>query len=198
MSEKQKTDWESIEREFRAGQLSVREIARQHSITEGAIRKKSKAEGWQQDLTAKVRERVRTELVRSEVRKEHLKATTPEIIEAAALRGVEIIQHHRRDINQARGIVGTLMNQLGEVIGARPIIEEMIDQETDGDQSTRRKSALMKAVSIPTHASTVRDLSTAMKNLVALERQAFNLGGEGEDEPKGKYSITMSSEDVSL
>ena len=61
-------DWEAVHREYRAGQLSVREIARQFgNIAESGIRRKAKAEGWKRDLTHRVREKVRTELVRTEV-----------------------------------------------------------------------------------------------------------------------------------
>jgi predicted DNA-binding protein YlxM (UPF0122 family) len=48
-------DWEAIEREYRAGQLSVREIARQYAVSEGAIRKRAKAEGWERALADVVR-----------------------------------------------------------------------------------------------------------------------------------------------
>ena len=40
------TDWEAIEREYRAGQLSVREIARQHDVSAPAIVKRAKRLGW--------------------------------------------------------------------------------------------------------------------------------------------------------
>ena len=48
--------------------LSIREIAKQQGITEGAIRKKAKREGWTKDLSARVQETVRADLVRGEVR----------------------------------------------------------------------------------------------------------------------------------
>lgn len=34
-------DWEAIESLYRAGKLSIREIARQHGLTEAAIRKRA-------------------------------------------------------------------------------------------------------------------------------------------------------------
>ncbi|MNG38877.1 hypothetical protein D3C84_1267350 [compost metagenome] len=34
---------------------------------------------------------------------------------------------------------------------------------------------MLKAVSLPLHAGVIRDLSTALKNLIPLERQAYNL-----------------------
>ncbi|MBS9443014.1 terminase small subunit [Photorhabdus heterorhabditis] len=40
------TDWEGIERDYRSGFLSIREIAKQHGISDAAIRKRTKTEGW--------------------------------------------------------------------------------------------------------------------------------------------------------
>lgn len=48
-------DWERIEQLFRAGLLSVREIAAACGIFHTAINKRSKAEGWDRDLNAKIK-----------------------------------------------------------------------------------------------------------------------------------------------
>ena len=55
MADKKQIDWERIELEYRAGLLSVREIAASHGITHGAINKRSKRDGWEHDLTARIR-----------------------------------------------------------------------------------------------------------------------------------------------
>ena len=73
MAEKKpQVDWERIESDYRAGQLSLREIAGIHGLTEGAVRKRAKRDEWIRDLAAKVRARseelVRKQAVRSEVR----------------------------------------------------------------------------------------------------------------------------------
>jgi len=39
-------DWQAIEAAYRAGECSVRELARQENVSEGAIRKRAKAKGW--------------------------------------------------------------------------------------------------------------------------------------------------------
>jgi hypothetical protein len=173
-TEKPKTDWESIERHYRAGVLSLREIAKQHGVTDGAIRKKAKQLDWQRDLTAKVAEKVRTELVRSEVRTPNAR-TEQEIVDSAAATVVQVVREHRRDIASGRNIVSLLMGQLVDVAGKRDEFEGTIEVECAEDKTTERRNKLMKAVSIPAHAATVRDLSNAMKNLVGLERQAFNI-----------------------
>lgn len=70
----QPADWEAIESAYRAGLMSLREIASQHSISEGAIRKRAKRDDWSRDLSAKIKERaedlVRKEEVRKQVRTE--------------------------------------------------------------------------------------------------------------------------------
>lgn len=75
MSERKATDWGAIERDYRAGILSLREIAaKDGNVTEGAIRKKAKGQGWTRDLSAKIKAKaddlVRKEEVRTQVRSE--------------------------------------------------------------------------------------------------------------------------------
>ncbi|KAF0138393.1 MAG: putative phage-like protein, partial [Rhodospirillaceae bacterium] len=91
-------DWEAIEREYRADQISIRQIARQYEITDRAIRKRALAERWERDLTHKVAAKVRSDLVRTEVRTPHARGPDErEIVTAAAARGVEVILRHRKD-----------------------------------------------------------------------------------------------------
>lgn len=47
-------DWESVEREYRAGIRSLRDIGGEFGCTEGAIRKKAKEKDWSRDLSAKI------------------------------------------------------------------------------------------------------------------------------------------------
>ena len=46
-------DWERIELDYRAGVKSLREIASEHGITEGAIRKRARRDGWERDLSVR-------------------------------------------------------------------------------------------------------------------------------------------------
>ncbi|WP_157975389.1 hypothetical protein [Photorhabdus sp. CRCIA-P01] len=40
------TDWEGIERDYRSGLISIREIAKKYGISDAAIRKRAKTEEW--------------------------------------------------------------------------------------------------------------------------------------------------------
>ena len=52
-------DWEAAERDFRAGQLSNRMIAEKHGVSETAIRKRAKRDGWERERAARQQEPVR-------------------------------------------------------------------------------------------------------------------------------------------
>lgn len=45
-------DWERIEADYRAGLLSVREIAAANGVSHVAIGKRVKRDGWERDLNA--------------------------------------------------------------------------------------------------------------------------------------------------
>lgn len=192
---KGRLDWEAIERDYRAGVLSTREIAEAYGCSHTIINRKAKENGWVKDLTSKIKKRVSTALVALEVSTAHAGGNTDagnthqtkkeaeaETVEAAAQTVVGVIVSHRKDVNRARGLVAMLMNQLHEAADHRESIRDIIEDETQGDRSPNRRMAMLRAVAIPAHAGTVRDLSMAMKNLVALERQAFNIDLNPPDE----------------
>lgn len=49
---KKDIDWESLEREYRAGIRSLRDIAEQFGCSEGAIRKKASRDSWVRDFSS--------------------------------------------------------------------------------------------------------------------------------------------------
>lgn len=191
------TDWEAVEKLYRAGVLSVRAIGELYGVTEGAIRKRAKKEGWERDLTAKVQQKARDELVRNEVRTAHANAdgvrTEQEIVSQAAMTVVEVVRSHRRDIAAGRNVVALLAAQLFEAAERRPELEAIIEEVTAEDASNDRRRALMRAVSLPTHAGTAKDLAAAMKYLIGLERQAFNVPDVPEQEPPDDTGATAKA-----
>lgn len=182
------TDWEAVEREYRAGQFSVSEIGRQHGVSHTAINKRAKKDGWSRNLAAQVREEVSARLVSDEVSA----ANARQAIDAAASRGVEVVRSHRRDIASARGVAGRLLEELDMVTAHRDEIADEIDafveiEAGDSDaakaRAEKRRAAMHRAVGLSSRAGAMMSLSSALKNIVVLERQAFSLDAPGDDEP---------------
>ncbi|RTX19031.1 hypothetical protein DZA16_02685 [Pseudomonas aeruginosa] len=178
--QKKTADWESIERAYRAGALSIRTIADRHGVSDTAIRKKAKALGWERDLSEQVRKEVRNKLVRGEVRDPHYAnpERDAEIIEEAAEEGARVIRSHRRDIRKATNLADLLMDDLLMTISLREEIYETIEDETSDDGNGMRRANMQAAIALPSNAKTLYQLSSAMKNLQVLERTAYGLDGD--------------------
>lgn len=181
-ADKKSTDWESIERQYRAGVLSIREIGKAHEVSDTAIRKKAKAADWQRDLSAKVAEKVRSDLVRSEVRTANPQ-TEREIVEEAAATVVHVVRSHRTRIKNGSALVELLTGQLLDAASNREELEESIEAECKGDMDGRRRNAMLRAVSLASHSTIAVNLANATKTWVGLERQAFGLDDQGGNEP---------------
>lgn len=181
MTKRKKYDWEAIERDYRAGMLSIREISRKHDVPESSIRYQAKKYGWQRSLSGKVRERAQEKLLRKELRNPN--ANDDEVVEEAADTVTAVQLCHRKDIKDGRGFVELFYAHLREAAINRADIEDQIYEHTkasdpDGKDDIKARNAMLRAVSLPSHVGCLRDLSVALKNLVPLERQAFNMNDE--------------------
>ncbi|CNG79642.1 hypothetical protein [Yersinia frederiksenii] len=193
-----KPDWEAIESAYRAGLMSLREIASQHSISEGAIRKRAKRDDWSRDLSAKIKERaedlVRKEEVRKQVRTETT-LTERVLIEASAEVIANVRMEHRGDIRRAREITNALFDELGaecaDIEALRKLGELMLDPDENGRD--RLNEVYQSIISLPERVKAVKALSDAMKNLIGLERQAYDIGDDKGDNVVSKLSDLMDS-----
>jgi hypothetical protein len=168
--QKAQTDWEAIERAFRANQLSLREIGRKFGVTDGAIRKRAKKEGWQRDLGDLVRKEVREKLVRRSVRTPN--ADPKQAVDEASDVGVTVVECHRRDIQNLARLEAKLL-------------AELEDQPTKL-YITQYQGEIVRAevgIAVTERASALQALAGVQHKRIQLERQAYNL-----DEKEGPFS----------
>ena len=183
-----KADWERIEIDYRAGVKSLREIAGEHGISEGAIRKRAKRDGWTRDLADKIQQRaedlVRTQAVRTEVRSEQ-RATERQVIEANAEAVANVKMAHRSDISRARSIVNGLLDELQEMVGSdnATLLQELgfLLRSEDENGKDRLNDLYQQIISLPGRSKAMKDLTASLQSLVAMERTAY---GMDKDEAK--------------
>lgn len=184
-AEKPAPDWERIEAAYRSGLLSLREIAAPFKVTEGAIRKRAKKEGWERDLGAKIKAKadalVRKEAVRSEVRSADA-ATERETIEANAQAIARVRLEHRGDIRRGRALVLALLTELEAETrdpGALDALGELM-RKPDEHGTDRLNDLYRKIIALPSRVESAKKLSEALKNLIGLEREAWGLDSAAE------------------
>ena len=176
-------DWEKIEADYRAGILSLREIAEAHPGTNHvAIARKAKREGWSRDLSAKIRAKadalVTERTVTADVTAER-RVSERDIIDANAQAIVSVRLAHRKDIQRSRSITMRLLEEL-ELQSGRENAElleqlgELMRREDDRGQD-KLNDLYRKIISLPGRAKTMKDLGESLRVLVTLERQAFGL-----------------------
>ena len=198
-------DWEAIERAYRAGVLSIREIASAQGITHGAINKRAKRDGWERDLKAKIKAKADSLVSKRSVSTE-VSTKTPdterEIIELNAEVIANIRMAHRGDISRSRRLTNKLLDELESLTDEQGTIKELIDQLKDGDHEDGEAMAdvlaLAKKMSaLPARTKTMKELAETLKTLVALERQAYDLDvkqGGSEEETLSKLMDELSKD----
>lgn len=181
-------DWERIEADYRAGILSLREIAAvDGNVTEGAIRKRAKRDSWGRDLNAKIQARA-DELVRkAEVRNQVREARTADpayerqIIEANAERIAQVRGEHRADITRMRTLVLKLLAEC-EAESDDPALFKQLGEllrSEDDNGADKLNDLYQRTISLPQRIKGVKELADTMKVLVALEREAYGLSVDG-------------------
>ncbi|OEG95213.1 hypothetical protein AN674_0222665 [Enterobacter kobei] len=178
-------DWEAIESAYRAGVMSLREIASQHGISEGAIRKRAKRDDWSRDLNAKVKERADDLVRKAEVRKQVRSEVTFNervLIEATAEVIASVRMEHRGDIKRARQITNALFDELGaecaDVAALERLGELMFDPDDKGQD--KLNDLYHKIISLPSRVKSMKDLSDSLKTLIGLEREAYSIENKAE------------------
>lgn len=176
-------DWEAIERAYRAGLLSVREIAASCGVSHTAIQKRAKANGWERDLKAKIKAKADSLVAKREVATQVASKsveTEREIIEVNAEVIANIRMAHRGDISRCRSLTNKLLDELESLTDEQGTIKSLIKQFKEGDHEDGEAMADMLALAnkigaLPNRTKTMRELAETLKTLIALERQAYDL-----------------------
>lgn len=181
--EKKPTDWERIELDYRAGILTLREMAKAGGVTEGAIRKRAKRDDWTRDLAGKIKAKaddlVRREEVRREVRKDTV-LTEKVLVDGAAKLIADVRMGHKAHAARAIRIVNKLFDDLEDLGDEQATLLDMIKdlKDADGDDSEESSKILDLANrigSLPMRTKTAKDLSETLKTLIGLERDAYDI-----------------------
>ncbi|MFI8570478.1 hypothetical protein ACIGEO_03020 [Stenotrophomonas bentonitica] len=174
-------DWERIEADYRAGLLSVREIAAEHGITHGAINKRAKRDRWTRDLGAKIKAKADALVSKEQVSKEvstEAKLSERILVEASAKVIADVRLSHRKDIARARALAMSLLEELESQTGHVELVERL-DELVEAPEKLQ---ALYRGVtSLPGRTKTMKDLADSLAKLVGMERDAYGI--EGGKEP---------------
>jgi hypothetical protein len=177
-SQDNQIDWELIQREYRLGQKSLRQIAAEFAVQPSAISRRAKKDGWVQDKSHEVRAISEAQLLLSNTGKATEKATPSRIdIEAAAQARTDLILAHRRDIPAARKLAMAMFTELQLQTDGIELLKQLgeLIHAPDEKGQDKRNELYLKVISLAGRAATLKTLADSLKTLVTLERQAFGI-----------------------
>jgi len=186
-------DWEGVEREYRAGQLSIREIGRRYGVTAPNIIKKAKKLEWIQDLSENVRRETAARLARetAEGNTAGNTVSSREAVRTAAARGVEVVRQHRASAARGQRVVLGLLAELEATAACLPEIHAEIAETRHG----LGKISAEQALSVGNRAKAAQALASALDTLVRVERQAFSLDAPAQEPARHSATIAGASLD---
>lgn len=174
-------DWERVESDYRAGVLSLREIASANpGVNHMAIARRAKRDGWTQDLSAKIQAKA-DELVTRQAVTESVTAeravTDRVIVEENAQAIANVRLTHRKDISKFRSIALQLLEELEAQTIARGLFEDLgvILRQEDDKGRDRRNDIYNAVISSAGRIDGVKKLAEVLKILVGLEREAYGI-----------------------
>lgn len=141
---KPKIDWPGIESDWLKSDMSIRKMADWYQVSESAIRKKAKEQGWPDRPPKKV-DPVRTyaEPRTEPVMIAGIDATDPDQI-----------------VGRGHNLIFRLLEELDATTTHHAELADMIEAHED---DPRRRAAMMKAIELPGRANVVKALATAFK-----------------------------------
>lgn len=170
-AKRQKVDWDAVERDYRTGKFTLRELEAKHGVDNAQIARRKKKEGWAQDLTEAVRQatnaRLMTEIVSKEVSAAQQSVSTA-VLAVAEVNAQVILRHRAR------------LAQLAQ----------------DADAARAKLLAMTELVSDVREASTLVSAIEACvrteKILIDQERRANRIDDDAQDdEPKEQPTIRV-------
>lgn len=197
VAKRPKVDWEAVEREYRGGILSLREIAEIHPGTNHvAIARKAKKEGWERNLSEKIKAKADALVTKQSVTAgvtEKGRVTEQQVIETNAQAIVNVRLSHRAGLCEGREIIKAMMAELSSQCGEKnaDLLRQLGDMMRAPDEygNDKLNDLYLKIVSLPGRAKTMKDLADSMVKLIDKERQAFDIDKDTTDPDAGKPNL---------
>lgn len=187
---KKHVDWELIEKDYRAGIKTVRQIAEERGVSHTAINKKAKQFAWERDLEQKIQTAAKNKVSRKAVSTEVSTATKlsdAQVVEKYADIVASVDEIQREDVKLA---IDNSRSQLQELVALgdpkfREVLEaigEAFDESgptANGGWKTDKVNELYKyIISLAGRVKMAKEIAGSHGVYIPLQRKIFGLDQE--------------------
>jgi hypothetical protein len=182
---RKRVDWHAIERDYRTGKFTLRELEAKHDVDNAQIARNKKKHGWTQDLSTAVRQATSAILMAEIVSKEVSSAqqSVSNTVLAAAEMNAQVILRHRFGLNRITQIKERLLDQIEQAALNMPEIAQALEMLRNPDENgiDKANDALRKAMSRTSLVDDLKKLAEVDERVRKGEREAFSIGDKPED-----------------
>lgn len=181
------SDWTLVEKDYRAGLLSDRQIGEKYGVSHGSVQQQAKKRGWSRNLigrsVAKAEEKLAREELATKLASETRVASEKELVDSTSDALVEVMRGHRTDASRLRRVVTALLEKVEAIVKESELFEQIGDLCAAPDEKGIDKinDLYRKVIELPAQTDTTKKLAETMKILIELERKIFKI--ESGDDP---------------
>ena len=146
-----RTDWAAVRVAYEETSKSVRALAKEAGVSEGAVRKRAKAETW----VRKAAESTQAAPAAS------VPGVSGDIAAALAVLEADVAVI----VNRGRDLALRMLSELEATTTHVDELEEMISAETVGHQNGQRRHSMLQAISLPSRSMVGKNLAGMLKTL---------------------------------
>ena len=175
------SDWTLVEKDYRAGLLSDRQIGEKYGVSHGSVQQQAKKRGWSRNLIgrsiAKAEEKLAREELATKLASETRVASEKELVDSTSDALVEVMRGHRSDASRLRRVVTALLEKVEAIVKESELFEQIGDLCAAPDEKGIDKinDLYRKVIELPAQTDTTKKLAETMKILIELERKIFKI-----------------------
>lgn len=190
-----KVDWDAVERDYRTGKFTLRELGSKYHTSHQTVQNHVKDGGWTQDLSIAIKQATNALLVKEIVDREidrNGQSLAVNVLAAAEV-NKNVILGHRGDLRATRNVANDLLDELANsALLAQE--QELLAQILAGEGAepvdvARARATVRKALEVHSRIQSVKGLAETFTKLQAAERLAHNIEtgqSQGEDDPMAR------------
>ncbi len=171
-------DWESAERDYRVGQLTVRQIADKHDCAVSGLMLRAKKGAWTRDLSEAVNlaTKARIRAAVTDQWRQHgtnLEQATCSEVEVVASQNAQIILGQQRRVGRLNELLERLVAEVEAVTTDTKSLAEIAKALAEADPAAAEAVSQLK--SLRNRVATLKDASAVAAALNNEERKIFRL-----------------------
>ena len=196
VARKRRTDWDAVERDYRTGRFTLRELETKYEVNNSTISRRADKHGWTQDLSTAIKQATNAKLIQSIVAAECSTAqqNAADTVLAAAEVNKQVILGHRTGLLELTSVKRTLLGQIQQAAALLPDLAEVIEMVRNPADNgiDRANDALRKAMSRSALVDDLKKLADVDEKVRKGEREAFGLDDVGQPENEGLAAMATA------